>query len=406
MTVAGKPISSYRPRARQPPPSPPRQLAIKRPPLWEFVLLSMLLHATAIMLFGAPSGGSREGRAMWGALQVVLQSAPVDAGPSLKIDRGFGTQRPDTVRPPSRPTPRIEPIAPPLKLEPRIEPAAPPVESPPAEPTPKEVAPIVIPALLDRIVAPERLSEMVPFRVPPPTPVQAAPAPVAPLPAAAAPEAPVPLPLPERVAAPPVEIAPVASPVIPALPATPPVERVPVEVRALPVPTLESIAPPRVEPASKPLERTTTQQMPIAVPSAPAPVSQPLQQREAPAKIDRAPATRDEPALQSAPFRPSGPAIDSSRNRAGDPSTTFNPTAPSLDLDAMRKRAGELARAGTGNRAILPFPMPPVPEKKSKMETAIENARKPDCRTAYANLGLAAVVPLIANEFGEGSCRW
>jgi hypothetical protein len=75
-------------------------------------------------------------------------------------------------------------------------------------------------------------------------------------------------------------------------------------------------------------------------------------------------------------------------------------------VDALRKRAGQIAREGSGRRAILPFPMPPVPARKSKMETAIENARKPDCRTAYQNLGLAAVVPLIANEFGEGSCRW
>ena len=72
----------------------------------------------------------------------------------------------------------------------------------------------------------------------------------------------------------------------------------------------------------------------------------------------------------------------------------------------MRRRAGELARAGSGQRALLPFPMPPVPPKKSKMETAIENARKPDCRTAYQALGLAAAIPLIANEFGEGNCRW
>jgi hypothetical protein len=77
-----------------------------------------------------------------------------------------------------------------------------------------------------------------------------------------------------------------------------------------------------------------------------------------------------------------------------------------LDLDSIRRRAGEIAREGAGNRAALPFPMPVPPAKKSKLETAIENARKPDCRTAYQGLGLAAVVPLIANEFGEGNCRW
>ena len=35
-----------------------------------------------------------------------------------------------------------------------------------------------------------------------------------------------------------------------------------------------------------------------------------------------------------------------------------------------------------------------------------EKARKPDCRTAYKDMGLLAVVPLVANEFGEGNCRW
>jgi hypothetical protein len=72
----------------------------------------------------------------------------------------------------------------------------------------------------------------------------------------------------------------------------------------------------------------------------------------------------------------------------------------------MRRRAAELTRQGTGNRALLPIPMPPVEKPKSKLEQAIENARKPDCRDAYKGLGLLAVVPLIANEFGEGTCRW
>lgn len=75
-------------------------------------------------------------------------------------------------------------------------------------------------------------------------------------------------------------------------------------------------------------------------------------------------------------------------------------------MDAIRRRAAQLGREGTGQRALLPFPMPPVPEKKSKMEQAIENARKPDCRTAYQGMGLLAAIPLVANEFGEGNCTW
>ncbi len=399
MTVAGKPISNYRIRMRVPAPPPPRWRTIVKPPLWEFVLLSMLLHATAILLFGAPSGGSREGRAMWGALQVVLQGAPVDAGPSLRMDRGISAEKPT----PARKAPRVERLLAPI-------------ESPAADLMPKETAPVVIPPLLDRIVTPDRTPELTPFRMPPPTPVQEAPVPVAPAPsppqapavekrpaprverAIAEPPpvpapvvvqpVPVPVPLPERVITTPAEISPVASPVIPALPDTPIVERPPLEVPALPV------------------EATTAREAPLAVPSTPMPVPQPTPQREAPTRIERAPLPREEPALQPAPFRPSGPSIDSPVNRAREPGTKYDPTAPTLDLEAMRQRAGEMARAGTGNRAVLPFPMPPVPPKKSKMETAIENARKPDCRTAYANLGLAAVVPLIANEFGEGTCKW
>ncbi|HRA23870.1 MAG TPA: hypothetical protein PLK52_09930, partial [Usitatibacteraceae bacterium] len=89
------------------------------------------------------------------------------------------------------------------------------------------------------------------------------------------------------------------------------------------------------------------------------------------------------------------------------PSTAPLPGAePRIDLEAAKARAREIAREGTGNRALLPFPMPPAPERKTKEQIAIENARKPECKDAYKGLGLLAVVPLIANEFGEGNCRW
>ena len=135
---------------------------------------------------------------------------------------------------------------------------------------------------------------------------------------------------------------------------------------------------------------------------------------EAPPRVEPAPTVRPEPAPAARPEPP--PAVRAAPVEAPSLFKTpapedrgpnrYDPTAPSVDLDAIRIRAGELGRQGTGNRALLPFPMPPVPDRKTKMETAIENARKPDCRKAYAELGLAAIVPLIANEFGEGKCRW
>ena len=41
----------------------------------QFIYLSILLHAIAILLFGAPPGGSREGRAMWSSIDVRLVGA-------------------------------------------------------------------------------------------------------------------------------------------------------------------------------------------------------------------------------------------------------------------------------------------------------------------------------------------
>src|SRR5476649_2826543 len=108
MALAGKPISTYRRYAPLPERANRRWHAFDRPPLWEFVLLSVLFHAIAIALFGAPSGGSSEGRAVWGALQVVLQGAALDTGPQLKIDQGIGIERPDNQRRP-RPKPRAAP---------------------------------------------------------------------------------------------------------------------------------------------------------------------------------------------------------------------------------------------------------------------------------------------------------
>jgi hypothetical protein len=38
---------------------------------------------------------------------------------------------------------------------------------------------------------------------------------------------------------------------------------------------------------------------------------------------------------------------------------------------------------------------------------AMEKALKPDCRTAYASMGLLAVPVLVASAIAaDGSCRW
>src|SRR5258708_1198140 len=408
MPLAGKPISAYRYRT---PPLAWQPRAITKPPLAQFVLLSMLLHALFISLFCAPSGGSREGRALWGALDVVLVGNEPAAGPALRLDSRLRAERPRIRRPQYEKS-----SAPPPKAEKRIEPVAPIPEPPRAAPKPGE-EPFTMPQLIDRLMKPDRKLELPRvLKVPPPTKEQSVkpPAPVVPAPTPPPAEAPVaeippaprvervpaeappvaaplvapaPLPLPERIATPPVERAPVETPAVPAIPITPPVERAPVEAPAIPV------------------ERAPVQEIPVTpAPQPVTPRAQP-QIQETPPRIEREPPVNITPSLIPSP--PPGPSIDAPRRRDDEPSTTYDPTAaPSLDLDAIRKRAAAMTRQGTGNRAALPFPMPPLPERKTKEQIAIENARKPDCKTAYQALGLAAIVPLIANEFGEGNCRW
>jgi hypothetical protein len=439
--------SRYVPRSRETMPRRPAQArAAQRPPLSHFVLLSILLHALGISLFGAPSGGSREGRAMWGSLSVVLQRAPPEPAPELKIERGLSLdaarQRREAPRAAPAPAKPREPVAmPPLKRDERVTP----LPAPPPPAAVAEPAPQVVPPMIERLVTPERRPDLPPpTRVPPPTapqsvppapPVVATPEPAVPSPPAEAPAIAAPLPPPSppepaaaqrtpaeapplpaplvQPAAPPIEPAPPVQPAprpierapseaqpIPAPLATPPVERLPAETRVEPAPAAPVVPPRAIEPPAQSLEpparapeAVRTPEAPKAEPKAPPPAASP-----APLKAPEV----EVPALRTSPFR--APA-DSPR-RDADPNYDPTAAAPSLDADALRRRAGQMAREGTGNRALLPFPMPPQPERKTKEQIAIEKARKPDCRDAYKDLGLAAIVPLIANEFGEGKCRW
>ncbi len=325
---------------RAQPPLPPRwekhERRVEMPPLSHFVLLSFLLHILAIALVGAPSGGSKEGRAMWGSLLVTLMPA--------------------------------RPAMPPAPAGTATDDALP--------------APLPFPRLLDRIVSAEPKREASPKLVVPP-PIEAQPV---------TPAAPAPV---------------IETPRVLLTPPTPQAERILLEApRVLvapvpaPMPAPESLVLPRfAEPLSRPLDQALTEQ--IAAPPAGSPAAERTPRLEPAATIEReAPArARAEPA--SSPFRTPGPTAP----RADD-AATYDPTAPGLDPEALRKRASALAREGSGQRAMLPFLMPPVPEKKGKIEDILDKARKPDCRTAYQQLGLAAIVPLIANEIGEGNCRW
>ena len=363
-----RPLSRYRPPPhRSLRPLPPRwaehEEAMRRSPLAQFILLSMLLHALAIMLFGAPSGGSREGRAMWGSLDVVIRGPLREEKPVVPEKEPVipdASKEATVGNPVSPPVPPLLTIPPEAMLPalPRLEQVAPlPVEPLPVEPLPEpapapisELASIELPSMphLER-VEPLPIEELiVPVPAPPP----------------------VPAPAPEK------EIAPIELEALPRMEALPTLQALPVE--ALPGIIERVEAPPTAAPAVEPPRAETPRVEP---------------------RIE-APALRESPFRPPASATPIGPGKD-------EPPSDYDPTAaPSLDAETLRRRAGEIARQGSGQRAVLAFPMPPIPERKTKLEEAIEKARKPDCRTAYQSLGLAAVIPLLANEFGEGSCRW
>ena len=78
-------------------------------------------------------------------------------------------------------------------------------------------------------------------------------------------------------------------------------------------------------------------------------------------------------------------------------------SAARLNLDLVRSRGGALSAQGSrGLLDLLPHP----PDIKSKLAVEIENAAKPDCRKVYRDLGLLAVVPLVADAVRDKGCRW
>jgi hypothetical protein len=122
-----------------------------------------------------------------------------------------------------------------------------------------------------------------------------------------------------------------------------------------------------------------------------------------PSRPQAAPSAVEPSRPQAAPARPRSlePEEEMFKPRSGSPAE-----APRIDLDAAKKRAvREMAHEGAGSPGVLPFPLP-IPEKKTKEAAAMEKAIKPDCRTAYAGMGLLAVPALVAATITDEGCRW
>jgi hypothetical protein len=265
-----------------------------------------------------------------------------------------------------------------------------------------------VPQPTERIAPPKVDREIAPAVEPPPRELPMPPAPQS--------VAPVTPPKVQREIAPAVEPPPRAVPAPPAPPVSAPVERI--------APPAE-VPPPRSTPADTraPPERVAPKvEREIPPPAAPLPKSGPMDsatrvERVAPptAAPGKAPAATAPARTETQPGE-SPPRLRFGAPDAGDeifkPRGDVTPPAaepggpPRLDLDATRQRAREITSEGAGYRGLVPVIPPPPPERKSKLAQAIEKAEKPDCRDAYAGMGLLAVVPLVASTVGNGGCRW
>ena len=389
--------------------APPPNVAVRRigaltsrtPPVKQWVWLSILLHILAVVLFGdTTGGGSRSGtfrgEKTGGPITVTLQpAAPVRAEPlalrpathlaSLSRAQKLAQSQPAILSPTTSNPPPANDAAPADALAPA-----------PAPAPEAEAAPVMPPVIAIEVEKPATdfvvpVATPAPARAPDPTPPPPPPAPIPPpeppsarlpaslpkLDALPAPKA-IATPIPERNVALPAELIPRLTPLVPAR-----------SERSAPLetaPRAKTFVPPTIEPDAPPASTTT------ADPSNPS------------------------PSVASPPSRATaGPSIDTTSRGdslpAPDPRSAITPppglTAPPINLDSLRQRVREIDREGSAPRTLLPFNVKPKLDTRTKEQQAFDKAlKRTDCRDAYANMGLAAVLPLILDTVSEKGCKW
>ncbi|MBL8513111.1 MAG: hypothetical protein JNJ55_03895 [Betaproteobacteria bacterium] len=159
-------------------------------------------------------------------------------------------------------------------------------------------------------------------------------------------------------------------------------------------PAIEKIAAPKVEKDFAPTREFVRAEPERAAEAAKPSPAAPVPQRETRAQAATAPAGES--------------AIVSPRADTRLPTFGVSPPAPlpKTDLDGIKERARQIAREGTGPRTAIPFFTAPPPPKK-EMEKAFDKAlKRPECKDAYSEMGLAAVIPLIRDAVTEKGCKW
>jgi hypothetical protein len=334
------------------------------------------------------------------------QPPPVESLP--RLDRSAPVEVDKPLISPTVSPPKVSPPAPEREIAPRS--AVPPRDVPIPPATPLEP---IAPPTFERQVAPpvELRQREIPVAPRPPTverPPREEPAPVEPI-------APAKI---EREQAPAVEVKPRDVPMAPIERIAPPIiEHSFAPSVELPTPRkapLETTAPARVAPTP---EREAAPVAPPLPRNEPVPLA-PERERAAPAAIAPGkapaaptPARAEAPAGRELPrLRFGAPDVDEEvfRSRRDVVAPTTEPGgAPGITAESLRGRTREIAREGSGTSGVLNVvPPPPPQERKDTLAEGIAKAAKPDCRTAYAGMGLLAVVPLVASSVGNGGCRW
>jgi hypothetical protein len=332
---------------------------------------------------------------------------------------------------PPTPQPAIAPLTPVAPLAPPQTDASfaiAPLQIPPAKALP--ATPLPAPVTLDKLQTPKIEREFAPAVEPQ---VSAAPTPL-----------PTPQPL-EKLAAPKIEreLAPYTPPPIPlreapvlAAPATlapaPTPAPEPATVFVPAAPSLERLTAPKLEREFVPSVEVKRDApvVPAAAPAAAA-TAAPAASQAAPSATTATTTPTPSSAATPAPtstLRPGESNITSPRegpaappgastqpgaasSGASTPPTLgpapATPAGPKIDLDAVRSRAREIASEGSGPRTLFAFPTVPKEAPKKSIEKIFDKAlQRPDCKDAYADMGLAAVVPLIRDTIKNDKCKW
>jgi hypothetical protein len=188
--------------------------------------------------------------------------------------------------------------------------------------------------------------------------------------------------------------------------------------RDAPAATMPREVPPMITPpvAAEPGRTIERAIAPPAQPPVPreAPALAPHIEGGAPRKVDadstRPPTPREAPGVEPLPrlqFGTPSDADDVFKPRT--PSAGDVPTgrAPRLDLDSTRKPGRDGAPTDSRRTSVVPLNLsPPPPEPESKLGRAIQKAAQPDCRDAYAGMGLLAIPFLLKDTVTDTGCRW